>query len=182
MVYHQLPFATSLLSKFDYSFKFQIFNAENIPYPDNSFDCVIANHMLYHMPDVPQTIKEIHRVLNNSGKLYAATNGKNHMYELLHIIRSVLPSYPGFPDGFTLENGIEYLKTNFSDIKIKKHANSLYITNYMDLQEYVHSMGSLKDTSIDDFDKIDNTIKEIFVKNDNAITIQKDAGLFIAQV
>ena len=33
------------------NFKFEQMDAQSIPYGDKTFDVVIANHMLYHVPD-----------------------------------------------------------------------------------------------------------------------------------
>jgi SAM-dependent methyltransferase len=38
-----------------------------IPFPDNSFDSVICNHVLEHIPDCLQAVKEIFRVLKPKG-------------------------------------------------------------------------------------------------------------------
>jgi ubiquinone/menaquinone biosynthesis C-methylase UbiE len=40
-------------------FKFQVIDAQSIPYENESFDMVIANHMLYHVPDRKKALSEI---------------------------------------------------------------------------------------------------------------------------
>ncbi len=47
------------------SIKFINSEAQAIPFPEGYFDIVIANHMLYHVPDLQLTLKEIFRVLKN---------------------------------------------------------------------------------------------------------------------
>ena len=64
------------------NFKFEKIDAQSIPYADETFDAVIANHMLYHVPDRRQALKEMRRVLKDDGILFAATLGKNHMREM----------------------------------------------------------------------------------------------------
>ncbi|KKQ75710.1 MAG: ubiquinone/menaquinone biosynthesis methyltransferase [Candidatus Woesebacteria bacterium GW2011_GWB1_38_5b] len=44
-----------------------------LPYEDNFFDAVCLLHVLEHVPSEQKTIKEIHRVLKKSGKLYMAS-------------------------------------------------------------------------------------------------------------
>ena len=39
------------------AFKFEEIDAQSIPYPDETFDAVIANHMLYHVPDRRKALK-----------------------------------------------------------------------------------------------------------------------------
>ncbi len=36
---------------------------QSIPYEENSFDVVIANMMLYHVPDIQKGLSEVRRVL-----------------------------------------------------------------------------------------------------------------------
>ena len=46
---------------------------QDIPYPDGAFDAVIANMMLYHVPDVQKALWEVSRVLKKGGHLIAPT-------------------------------------------------------------------------------------------------------------
>src|SRR5690606_19472395 len=48
-------------------------SATELPYDDDSFDVMFANHMLYHVPDVPLALREARRVLKPGGRFYAAT-------------------------------------------------------------------------------------------------------------
>ena len=43
-------------------------NAENLPFPDNSFDLVVCIGVIHHTPNTEKAIKEIHRVLRADGK------------------------------------------------------------------------------------------------------------------
>ncbi|KGI77251.1 methyltransferase [Oleiagrimonas soli] len=42
-------------------------NMEAMPFPDASFDVVIANHVLEHVSDLSKALGEIHRVLDRAG-------------------------------------------------------------------------------------------------------------------
>lgn len=41
---------------------FEVGDAENLPFPDGSFDCVVSNHVLEHIPSFLRGITELHRV------------------------------------------------------------------------------------------------------------------------
>lgn len=45
-------------------------NGRDIPYPDNYFRTVVANHTLYHIPQKTQALREIYRVMASGGGLY----------------------------------------------------------------------------------------------------------------
>ena len=48
-----------------------VVNAQSLPFADDSFDVVVANHMLYHVPDPSQAVAELRRVLRDDGVLVA---------------------------------------------------------------------------------------------------------------
>lgn len=52
-----------------YSYPIDVVNMDitEIPYSDNYFDLIICNHVLEHIPDDNQAMKELHRVLKPSG-------------------------------------------------------------------------------------------------------------------
>ena len=54
-----------------------------LPFEADTFDAVVANHMLYHVPDRAQALAEMQRVLKPGGQVYLATNGLAHLRELL---------------------------------------------------------------------------------------------------
>jgi SAM-dependent methyltransferase len=51
-----------------------------------SFDCVVANWMLYYAPDLDLAVSELARVLRPGGRLVAATNSTRHLEELLSLV------------------------------------------------------------------------------------------------
>ncbi len=50
-----------------------IFDAHNIPFPDDYFDCVILQAVLEHVVDPYRCVGEVHRVLKMNGLVYAET-------------------------------------------------------------------------------------------------------------
>lgn len=57
--------------------EYQTIDIQNIPYEEHTFDIVIANMMLYHVPDLQKGLREVRRVLKEGGRFYCATFGKN---------------------------------------------------------------------------------------------------------
>ena len=42
---------------------YAVLDLQALPFPEACFDAVIANHMLYHVPDRPRALAEVQRVL-----------------------------------------------------------------------------------------------------------------------
>ena len=51
------------------AFCYSVLDAQSVPYSAVCFDLVIANHMLYHIPNRSLALNEIHRVLKPGGKM-----------------------------------------------------------------------------------------------------------------
>src|SRR6478735_3712535 len=61
--------------------------ADALPFPDGSFDGAVAAWMLYHVPDLDRTLAELRRVLRQGSRLFVATNGREHLADLLRAAR-----------------------------------------------------------------------------------------------
>lgn len=61
--------------------EYQIADIQDLPFEDDSFDMVIANAMLYHVPDLDKGLIEVRRVLKDDGVFYCATLGENNFVE-----------------------------------------------------------------------------------------------------
>ena len=68
-------------------FTFGQLDAQALPFADGSFDSVIANHMLYHVPDRQKTYAEVRRVLKPEGRFYAATMSRDNMKQVADLER-----------------------------------------------------------------------------------------------
>jgi SAM-dependent methyltransferase len=55
---------------------YAVAEAQMLPFEDSSFDVVLANHMLYRVPDRRAAFAEIARVLRPGGRLHCSTNGR----------------------------------------------------------------------------------------------------------
>ena len=53
---------------FGFKGKFQVADAENLEFPDASFDVVFSHGVLHHTPDISAALREIHRVLKPGGR------------------------------------------------------------------------------------------------------------------
>ncbi|MBL8062916.1 MAG: class I SAM-dependent methyltransferase [Anaerolineales bacterium] len=160
--------------------KFEQVDAQSIPYDDNAFDAVIANYMLYHVPDRKKTLAEIRRVLKDDGVLFAATSGENHMREMYQWIARVSGGSAGeFALQFTLENGKDQLQEFFPRVELSRYSDGLSVTEVEVIIAYVGSMSSVDKLSAEEMDMLEVELREMLEKY-GSIRISKDAGLFRA--
>lgn len=87
-------------------------DAADLPVEDAAADVVVANWMLYHVPDLDAAIAELHRVLRPGGLLVAATNGDEHLAELL-----LAACGARMVTQFSTENGAEALGRHFREVQ-----------------------------------------------------------------
>jgi ubiquinone/menaquinone biosynthesis C-methylase UbiE len=162
------------------SFSFEQIDIQNIPYGRDSFDIVIANHMLYHVPDQEKALSQVYRVLKEGGLFYATTLGKNSLKELQDIYRR-LEGRASFSYSenvsFTLENGAALLGKYFSGIEQRQYMDSLKVTNIDDLIAYIKSYNEVPDSVHDELYAL---VQNGFSK-DGVFSIRKEQGMFICK-
>lgn len=163
-------------------FRFEQIDAQAIRFGDGRFDAVIANHMLYHVPDRPKAYAEIRRVLKPQGVFYAATNGPGHMRELRELLLRFDPAlqlWDGKPeDWFNMENGKAELAEWFADVRLLRYPDGLAVTEAEPLIAYVVTtlpapLSAARRAELTRF-------VEQEIARDGAIRITKESGLFVA--
>ncbi len=163
-------------------FSFSQADASALPFPSNYFDVLVANHMLYHVPDKQRALEEFRRVLKNDGRLFAATIGQNHMKELHELEEQFDPSLERIDMGtpsFNLENGGTILVNHFSAVRLERYEDSLVVTDAELLTDYVLSTTSKSVPA-----KTQENLLAFFkarISAHGAIRITKESGMFIAE-
>lgn len=109
---------------------------QQIPYEDRRFDLVIANAMLYHVPDLDRALSEAGRVLKKDGRFLCTTTGNNGMHSWLQRVLGEGES-PVLP--FSLQNGTETLQKHFGRVERFIREDGLAVTDVNNLAAYVRS-------------------------------------------
>lgn len=163
------------------AFKFEQIDAQSIPYPDETFDIVIANHMLYHIPDRPKALAEICRVLKKDAHFIASTVGDGHLAEINQWLKQVSPDmdFAPFANTFTLDNGLEQLTPFCSKIEIKRYDDDLRVTEIEPLMAYIRSTFRAKELSVSALTEVRRELADL-LETQGEIFITKVSGLFMA--
>jgi ubiquinone/menaquinone biosynthesis C-methylase UbiE len=64
-------------------------DATKLPFANDSYNTVIANHMLYHLDDNGTALREFARVVRPGGQVAAALNGEDHLAELRALCEAI---------------------------------------------------------------------------------------------
>jgi ubiquinone/menaquinone biosynthesis C-methylase UbiE len=162
------------------SFRFQVIDAQSIPYEDDYFDCVIANHMLYHVPNRIRAITEVRRVLRSTGRFYASTNGKAHLQEIDQLSKQAgLDDSALTPLTFTLENAPQQLSTHFSQIQLHLLENALAVTEAEPLVAFTLSSANPDKITEQNIQTLRDLIEQGLAQA-GVIHVTKATGLFEA--
>jgi ubiquinone/menaquinone biosynthesis C-methylase UbiE len=163
------------------AFQFKDIDAQAIPFENETFDAVIANHMLYHVPDRGKAISEIKRVLKTNGRLFATTVGENHMKQMMDWYARIHVSkvWESFASPFTLENGMEQLRPCFSQVILSRYEDNLKVTEIQPLMDYIRSGMRVAELSESELSTLQLDLEKE-LKEKGSIFITKDSGLFEA--
>lgn len=158
--------------------EYKVVDIQNIPFDNDSFDVIIANMMLYHVPDLSQGLKEVRRVLKNGGKFYCATYGEHGIIQYLSKILSKYGVQDNVNKNFTLQNGKNILSEIFDNVKQLDYQDSLQVTDVEDMVDYIYSLSGM--TTLSQVPK--ESVRKVLIENmaDGFLNVPKEYGMFIA--
>ena len=130
--------------------EYAVARVEALPFADQSFDAVIANHMLFHVEDRQRAFAEIRRVLRSGGRFVSTSVGGDHLREL----RELAPPQPGtqFAETrgrYSIETAPAELAPFFEDLTVERYENSLRVTAVEPVVAFVRSRGGETEERLD---------------------------------
>lgn len=162
---------------------FEVFGCEEIPYEDNSFDIIIANHVFFYCRDISKALSEVQRVLRPNGILVCSTYGCHHMQEISQLVKEyddrITLSAKDLYEIFGKENGASLMSPFFNDIEWLEYPDSLLVTDAEALVAYILSChGNQNQYIVDSFQEFRSYVKN---KMKKGFHITKEAGIFVAK-
>ena len=118
----------------------------NLPYSNNSFDCLIAYHAIYHTDDegIKKVISEIKRVLTKNGEAFITFNSQktssfsdpNNKQLSLNTIIKTQGNEAGIPHYYATKENIEQLLSDFEIINFN-HKEEYLQNEYLGNTDYI---------------------------------------------
>ena len=101
--------------------KFVTSDLQALPFPAQHFDGVMANHVLYHLADIPAGVRELARVLKEDGWLLTTTNSDDIRVPVLEFHYAALDKLgidyvSEARSPFSMENGKQILDSSFRNV------------------------------------------------------------------
>lgn len=194
--YYGVDFSSGMLLRHPFRERVSQGDVQQLPFPDATFDVVMANHMLYHVPDIPQALQECRRVLKPDGVFMAATNSIESMPQFRELVkRAILVlTAPGktvhtpLPSShlFTLESGMRQLSRHFYAVVRHDLPGALVFDNVEPVIAYLETTRSLREPQLPEgvaWDSVMLIVREQ-VKNQlnyfGELVVSKLSGVLVA--
>ena len=165
------------------NFNYKVVDGCNIPFSDNTFDLVIANHVLFYCDTPSIACKEISRILKPNGTFVCSTYSSRHMQEISSLVKEfderIVLSAQNLYTIFGLDNGKDILKPFFNNVNKIIYQDSLIVDKPEPLIEYIMSChGNQNQYLLDRYTAFKSFVNEKLKK---PMHITKDAGIFICK-
>lgn len=158
-------------------------DVQSLPFADGTFDVLVANHMLYHVPDPKRGVTELARVMRPDGVLLAATNGYGHMREVNEAIAEVfgnmVDTREGLYEVFGIDTGEALLRTQFASVVWHAFDNDLVVDDPAAVVAYGLSFPPGESATDEQRDMFAHAVRRRFV--DGELKIHTRAGVFVAR-
>ena len=164
-------------------FSFETFDCHDIPHKEESFDLVIANHLLFYCDDIHKVCKEISRTLKPGGIFLCSTYGDQHMKEITSLVQEfdqrIVLAAENLYDRFGLDNGSALLTEHFNSVDLLRYEDAIEIHKAEPLVEYILSChGNQNQYILDRYHEFRQFVEK---KVQKKYRITKDAGIFVCQ-
>lgn len=166
-------------------FIFETVDCQKLPYEDKSYDCVIANHVLFYVKNLKQALKEISRVMSRQGVFYCSAYGREHMKEITSLVQEfdsrITLSEVALYELFGLENGSEMLKEYFETVEKVMYDDYLLVDEAEPLLDYILSCHGNQSEILSQRQLEFKVFLQKKIREHGGIHITKMAGLFICR-
>lgn len=157
-------------------------NAIALPFPDESFDLVVAMHMLYHVRDQETALAEMHRVLKPGGTLAVTTNGINDTRKLYELTTA----FGGTPYNpvaayFGYDAAEQKMMGQFGNVTVAEHPARMRITEPEDVFLALTSYPPGDSASEPELAAFRARIDEAFATGGGVLEVEKQSGLFLSR-
>ncbi len=168
-------------------------DAQLLPFRGSSFDRVMANHMLYHVPDQPLALREMRRVLRPGGRAVFSTNAADNGRRIDEMHEAAtraagLTTRPRDPLRFSLDD-IDLVRAVFPAAEVFGRKDAFVFPDAAAALRYYATFGpdAIVDPPADRghaavlLESVACKIEEV-IEREGVFRVPKNAGCFVATV
>lgn len=163
-------------------FYYEVADCQKLSYENQSFDRVIANHVLFYVKDIHEALQEIARVLTKKGVFICSAYGRNHMKEITSLVKEFDPrinlSEVDLYELFGLENGKTMLEEHFDSVEQVMYDDYLLVDEAEPLLDYILSCHGNQSEMLSQRQLEFKRFLQKKIKEQGGIRITKMAGIF----
>ncbi len=164
---------------------------ESLPLASSSCDRAMANHVLYHVPDIKRALLELRRVLKPAGRIVMATGARNYCQDLRDLHAKAARKLGYKPSGSILArfspDHLELVRQVFPSVEVFEFEDAFrfpttgpalryYATGMVDGIENAPPDGRHRQPLISEMQK---SLRRI-IQREGELVIPKSSALFVA--
>ena len=161
----------------------RVADARALPFLGGSFDVVVANQVLHHVPEPAVAVAELARVLRPGGVVVVATIGKAHLRELWGLCEEVFGggSIRPVADIFGVDIAEPILEDLFDDVTWHAYDDALVCRDADDVQAYLESFPPAENATPEQRDRLAEAIRAHFAAGEGVLEVGKETGVFVCR-
>jgi 2-polyprenyl-3-methyl-5-hydroxy-6-metoxy-1,4-benzoquinol methylase len=170
-------------------------SVEALPFGAGTFDHVMCNHMLYHVPDQAAVLLEIRRVVWPGGRVVLSTNAADNMDVLDALHRracadlGLAPLVETEPLRFTFEPGsVELVRSVFPEADVRMREDALVFPDADSVLRFYASflVEQVEEPRPDDYaERLLGRMRELVgaeIEREGRLRVPKRAGCYVADI
>lgn len=160
-----------------------IADATALPFADSSFDAVLAMHVLYHVPDPMDAVREMARVLRPDGMAIVTTNGRRNLGALFELGARAFggPSADPAAAVVGIDAAIALMGGCFERVDLTRFNDVYVISDPNDVFAYLTSMPPGIDAGMESRNALRRLIEQAFEANAGTLNVRREGGILIAK-
>lgn len=163
-------------------------DAQHLPFADATFDRVMANHVLYHVPDIPQALEETRRVVRRGGRVVITTNSRTTLRPLFEMTDAVakelgVEGHQTVALRFSLED-TEAVRSAFPTARVEVYEDAFRFASPEPVLAYVSSMWIEyldPEQRAEFLRRLEARVRAV-IERDGLFRVPKRSGCFVADV
>ena len=165
----------------DPRFEWSQLDCRDLSFPPESFEMVIANHVLFYCDDLPRLFGQVRSVLTQGGRFLCSTYGPRHMQEVTWLVKGfderISLAATQLFERFGAQNGYDLLSPWFKNVRWYPYEDSLNVTSADPLISYILSChGNQNQYILERYQDFRTYVRK---KIGKGYRITKEAGVFI---